>query len=126
MGISRQAYLELLGKTEKSNKYGNKTTCLDGYLFASKREANRYCELKLLEKIKLISGLTLQPVFLLQPKFRDSTGKMVRAIKYIADFQYVENGKVVVEDVKGFKTAMYRLKEKMFLSKYPSIFFKIV
>lgn len=128
MGISQKAYLHLLGKTEKTNKYHAKKSLVDGYLFDSKREARHYCLLKMLARAGMIKDLVLQPVFLLQPKFRDSTGRAVRAIKYVADFQYVQcsNSKVIVEDVKGFKTPSFKIKEKMFLLKYPEFIFRIV
>ncbi|MCG8431287.1 MAG: DUF1064 domain-containing protein, partial [Candidatus Omnitrophica bacterium] len=60
-----------------------------------------------------------------QPKFK--RGKITyRAIKYIADFRYKdENGNVIVEDSKGYKTAIFRIKEKMLLYKYPDIDFRI-
>lgn len=107
------------------NKYRNKKTVIDGIRFDSKREAERYSELKLMEKANMISGLQLQPVFELQAKFKHN-GKTERAITYIADFQYVQNGKTVVEDVKGMKTDVFNIKRKMFLYKYPDIDFRII
>ncbi len=126
MSITRKDYFYLLGKKEKTNKYNNKKCLVDGHLFDSKKEANRYCALKMLERAGLIQNLELQPVFLLQPKFRNSEGKSVRAIKYIADFQYTQNGKTIIEDVKGFKTESFKIKEKLFEMKYPLLHFRIV
>ena len=77
-------------------KYRNKETTIDNHTFASMGEANRYCELKLLEKAGLISDLQLQPKFELQPKFKKD-GKTIRAINYIADFQSVIFAHTVVE-----------------------------
>lgn len=97
------------------NKYNNKKH--NGY--DSKREAKRAAELKLLEKAGVISHLQEQVVYELIPsQYRIVNGKkkcIERAIKYIADFQYVENGNTVVEDVKGFRTDVYRIKKKLML-----------
>ena len=104
------------------NKYKAKKTEIDGIKFDSKREMNRYCELKLLEKAKEISHLELQPKFLLIDGFRYK-GKKIQAMNYIADFQYIEkDGTEVVEDVKGFKTKEYNIKKKLFLHKYGARF----
>ena len=101
----------------RSNKYGNKKTVVDGITFDSKAEARRYKELKLLERAGEIQGLKLQPVYVLQDKFC-CKGKTYAAIKYIADFEYTENGKVIVEDVKGKRTEVFNIKQKLFLKKY--------
>lgn len=106
------------------NKYNAQKTEVDGYIFASKKEAARYGELKLLEKEGYIYDLELQPKFVLQEKFRDVEGKMHRAIVYIADFRYKnEAGTEIVVDTKGYKTDVFRIKEKLFLYKYPEIVF---
>lgn len=101
------------------SKYRAKKAVVDGIKFDSKREADRYCELKLLEKAKEIRDLELQPRFLLQDKFKDKTGKTYRKIEYVADFMYVDkNDKKIVEDVKGVMTDVYKIKKKIFLKKY--------
>ena len=66
-----------------------------------------------------IAQLELQPRFELQPAFR-YRGEAVRKIEYVADFRYLdyERGGLVVEDVKGMKTDVYRLKRKLVLAKY--------
>lgn len=104
------------------NKYSNKKVILDDIKFDSKREGNRYMELKMLEKSGLIKELELQKEFELQPSFKKS-GKTYRKITYKADFYYFDNhlGRYVVEDVKGFKTDVYNLKKKMFEYKYPDL-----
>ena len=95
-------------------------------MFDSKKEAKRYLELKMLEKAGKIKNLKLQPVFLLQEGFYYQ-GEAIRQITYRADFEYVnEKGERVVEDVKGFKTDVYKLKKKLFLKKYPDVVFKEV
>lgn len=97
------------------SKYNN--TKYNGY--DSKREAKRATELKLLEKAGVISHLQEQVVYELIPsQYRIVNGKkkcVERAMKYIADFQYVENGETVVEDVKGFRTEVYKMKKKLML-----------
>ncbi len=100
-------------------KYGNRKTVVDGIKFDSKAEAERYKELKLLEKAGLIKNLILQPEFLLLDKFKYN-GKTERAIKYIADFKYfdVARGVYVVEDVKGVETEVFKIKRKLFLKQY--------
>ena len=97
------------------SKYNNAK--YNGY--DSKREAKRAAELKLLEKAGVISHLQEQVAYELIPsQYRIVNGKkkcIERAIKYIADFQYVENGNTVVEDAKGFRTEVYRIKKKLML-----------
>ena len=101
------------------SKYKAKKVVVDGITFDSKKEARRYKELKLLERAGVIKDLVLQPSFLLQDKFKYKD-KTEHKIKYIADFKYLDTktGKTVVEDVKGYKTDVYKLKRKLFLNKY--------
>lgn len=109
------------------SKYRAIKTEVDGITFDSKREANRYCELKLLEKAGEISHLELQPKFELQPAYKKD-GKTVRAITYTADFIYHElgNNAVVVEDSKGYQTQQFLLRKKLFEFKYPDYELRIV
>lgn len=107
------------------SKYGNRKTERDGIVFDSKAEARRYDELKLLERSGAISDLTLQPTFVLQPSFKRGK-RTIRAITYVADFQYAENGKIVAEDCKGAKTEVFRIKAKMFEYVYPEIELRVV
>ena len=109
----------------KPHKYRAKRTEIDGIKFDSKREAERYRELKLMEHCEAISDLELQPEFVLQDKFK-SNGKTIRAIKYRADFKYTKDGAVIIEDVKGMKTPVYEIKKKMFLKRYPDLEFREV
>ena len=103
----------------RRNKYNAKKTVVDGIEFDSIREAERYRELKLLERGKEIRNLVLQPRFLLQDKFVDKHGKTHRKIEYVADFLYIDkDDNAIVEDVKGMLTAVYKLKKKMFLKIY--------
>jgi hypothetical protein len=102
------------------NKYRNKKTEVDGIRFDSVKEANRYCELKMLEKAGEIKDLVLQPKFQVIPKVQWG-GVWQRERVYIADFQYKEKGNTIVEDVKSEhtrKNPVYTLKRQLFLLRY--------
>lgn len=99
------------------NKYNARKTIVDGIKFDSRKEAKRYVELKEMERKGLIRDLNLQVPFELIPSFTifvDGKIRKRRNIRYIADFVYFENDKEVVEDVKGRKTDVYKLKKKLF------------
>lgn len=100
-------------KISYTPKYRNKKTSADGIRFDSKREANRYIELKLLERAGAIKDLRRQVPYVLINKSRYG-----RAIKYVADFVYYEYGKLVVEDVKGVRTPVYKLKKRLMAEVY--------
>lgn len=102
------------------SKYNSKKTVVDGQKFDSRKEANRYQELLLLERVGAIKNLSRQVKFVLIPSQRDEvTGKVVeRECSYRADFEYTEDGKTIVEDVKGFKTKEYIIKRKLLLWRY--------
>ena len=97
----------------KKSKYGAIRTEIDGISFDSKREAARYQELRLLEQAGEIENLRLQVPYELIEK-----SKYGRSIKYVADFVYSRNGSTVVEDAKGVRTPVYRLKKRMLAEKY--------
>lgn len=102
----------------KRHKFNAKATVVDGIRFASQKEARRYQELKLLERASEITHLVLQPRFdLWAAKPLDRGFRDVACVgAYVADFQYRDQragGHTVVEDVKGMKTPLYRLKKKM-------------
>ncbi len=97
------------------NKFNAHKTVVDGITFDSKKEAVRYAELKIQEKIGWITKLSLQPKFLLQGSFF-ANNQDHKAIYYQADFQYWDSaGQWIVEDCKGYRTPVYRLKKKLFL-----------
>lgn len=108
-------------------KYGNQKTTIDGITFDSKLEAQRYQELKLLQRAGEISCLKTQVAFQLLPSFRKN-GKTYRATLYVADFTYYDHRskKNIVEDTKGYKTQLYRLKKKIFEYTYPDLTIKEV
>ncbi|UVX34610.1 MAG: protein of unknown function (DUF1064) [Namikivirus tsukuho] len=99
------------------SKYHARRTTVDGVTFDSKREADRYLVLKSMEEDGTIEDLRRQVRYELIPAF-DVDGKHFRPIFYVADFVYVEGGREVVEDVKGMRTDVYRLKSKLFARRY--------
>lgn len=107
------------------NKYRNKKVIVDDYIFDSIQESKRYKELKLLLRAGEIQNLELQPHFLLQESFKKNN-KTYRKIEYIADFKYIENGKTIVEDVKGLQTDVFKIKHKLFEKKYPDLELRII
>lgn len=92
------------------NKYGAVRTTVGGIAFASRKEARRYSELRLLERAGEISGLELQPRFPI-------VVNGVKVCTYVADFRYLDKktDKFITEDVKSeaTKTPIYRLKKKL-------------
>ena len=108
------------------NKYRNKKVVRNGITYDSKKEADRHAVLRLLERAGKIRDLQRQVKFVLIPaQYEPDTvgkrggikkGKLIeRECSYIADFVYEENGKKVVEDTKGFRTADYKIKRKLML-----------
>lgn len=97
-------------KARSASKYLSKKTEIDGIIFASKAEATRYVELKILQRAGRISDLELQPRF---PLIVEG----VAVGTYVADFSYrpAEGKEKVIEDVKSpaTKTPVYRLKAKL-------------
>lgn len=93
----------------RKNKYNNKPTTVDGVWFASKFEASRWCELRLLEQMGKITNLRKQVTFPLE------VGG-VKVTSYRADFVYDECGKQVVEDAKGYVTPEYKIKRSLMLA----------
>ena len=100
------------------SKYHAQPLVLDNIRFASTKEAHRYQELKLLERAGQIFNLRLQPRYELRVPLENGSTFQVGA--YVADFAYWDLPKrqVVVEDVKGFKTPLYRWKKKHVEAQY--------
>ena len=97
-----------------AHKYHAKPTVVDGIRFASQKEARRYQELRLLEKAGEVVALEIQSAFILSA---DGLGGKIG--EYRADFTYYDrNGDRVIEDVKGFKTPLYRWKKKHVEAQY--------
>jgi hypothetical protein len=93
---------------QKRSKFGNKKIVLDGYTFDSLKESRRFVELKMMQIIGEIHSLEVHPVFYLS------------VCKYEADFSFIREGKLIVEDVKSKITrrlSTYRLKKKLMLAE---------
>lgn len=115
------------------SKYRNRKIVLpDGTVFDSEKEYERWCELRLLERAGEITNLQRQvPFEVIAPytevverfgkkgqRLKDKIRSIEQACYYKADFTYYENGKLVVEDTKGFKTEAYIMKRKLMLQKF--------
>lgn len=95
--------------TRRKNKYGVAPVSErthGGIVFASKGEMKRWLELKQLERAGVIKGLRHQVSYLLAYNGH-------KICKYVADFEYTENGKPVIEDFKGVITQIFRIKAKL-------------
>jgi hypothetical protein len=108
------------------SKYGNKK-CRG---FHSKGEANRFNELKIMEKAGEIKNIRTQVKYVLLDKIppRWNNLKGQREISYMADFVYndCKTNRDIVEDYKGYQTDVYKLKKKMLLARYPDMDFREV
>lgn len=125
-----RVFSSLPGKRHKYNVSSKDTRTWNGVVYDSRKEMERAMELSLMERAGQIQSLRRQVPFVLQDKFTDNTGKTQRAITYVCDFMYEQDGKTVVEDVKSkmtMKLPEYRLKKKMFMYRYPQyVFFENV
>lgn len=107
------------------SKYGNRKVQAHGHTFDSMAEYRRYLQLIDMQNCEQIEDLEVHPEFTVLLPFVDNEGKKVRAIKYEGDFMYKEvGGKPVVEDVKGVRTELYRVKVKLFKRFFPGIVFR--
>lgn len=118
----------------RRSKYGNRKTVVEGITFDSKKEANRFRELQLLERAGKITALQRQVKYVLIPTQREFSneiykkgahqghfkpGKVLeKECSYIADFAYIQDGAYVVEDTKGVRTEAYKIKRKLMLERY--------
>ena len=115
-----EAFAEI-AKAEKRRKYRNRKIVVDGQTFDSQKEANRWQELKLMERAGEIYDLQRQVPFIVIPAQKDEKGKTIeRECKYIADFTYKLKGSLVrtVEDTKGLRTKDYIIKRKLMLWRF--------
>lgn len=99
-------------KQPRRTKYHSCRTVVDGITFDSRKEARRYQELVLLARAGQILDLAVQVPFVLHA----GSGQIVG--RYVADFTYREGHASVVEDVKGFKTDLYRWKKRHMVAEY--------
>lgn len=106
------------------NKFGARKVIVQGIEFDSQAEAKRWRELTWLQNGGVIRGLQRQVKYVLLPAQYDENHKMLeRAVSYVADFVYYdEHGKLVVEDVKGYKKGphytVFAIKRKLMLWFY--------
>jgi hypothetical protein len=107
---SEQYRREHLGQRE--HKYHAKGCKVDGISFPSRKEANRYGELKILERGGVIKNLDVDAH---APIILELQVNGIHVTNYRPDFKYwhVEHGRMIYEDVKGFATDVYRLKKKL-------------
>lgn len=120
-GAAAKAQIAAAGRQTGSSKYYAQKEERGDIRFDSRKEAARYDELLLLLRAGEISELRLQPQFTLQEAYTTAEGVRVRAIRYQADFSYLDKkGSLVVEDVKSpaTKTRVYEIKRKLLLRKY--------
>lgn len=97
-------------------KYRSRKAVLDGVVFDSRLEANRYAELKLLERAGEITDLRTQVKYTLIPAQKKPSGGTERAVTYTADFAYRDKfGREIVEDSKGVRTQQYIIRRKLML-----------
>ena len=102
----------------KKAKYGNKKYVVGEIAYDSKKEA-RICEgLKLREKSGQISDLKFQVHFPLKCNRVEINGELYQLgwmifREYIADAVYMENGKQIVLDAKGFRTSAYKRQRRL-------------
>jgi len=108
--MSVEDYRQMIsGKpSKKKSKYNNVKVDFNGIKFDSKREQERYCDLKMMENAKEITAFQHQVPFTLE----GST--------YIADFVYFDyqTKTFIVEDTKGFRTQVYKMKKKAMFERY--------
>ena len=125
--ISIEEYWKL---QKKGNKFSAKSTIIDGITFQSLDEGARYKELLITSVAEAITQLQVHaPKIVILDAFTDRYGKKHKTSYYIPDFSYYESGLFVIEDVKGGKatrTAIFELKRKIILSRYPDIDFRII
>lgn len=152
----RRRKKKITTENKAMGKIKHKKTEVDGIIFDSKTEANYYIYLKEQKEIGNVIDFTMQDTWILQPKYiyfngimttedspnykeidkerkkynkenPDNKVEIVQAIKYKSDFDVIyKDGTRKVEDVKGIKTADFKIKEKMFKYRYPHIKFECV
>ena len=108
-------------------KYHAKKTEVDGIVFDSKIEAERYTQLRLLERAGEISDLWLQVELQVNHgRIDPETGAKIKSNNYVADFMYVDKAqhKIIIEDTKGMETPEFRLKWNLAQSHYPEYEFR--
>ena len=117
---AQRQIVQKLGPQAARNKYNAQPDTRGEIRFDSRKEARRYDALMLMLRVGQISELKLQPQFTLHEAYTTPEGKRVQAIRYQADFSYIKDGRLVVEDVKSkaTKTRVYGIKKKLMREKF--------
>ena len=130
----------------KKAKLHSIKTIIDEITFHSLKEGKRYIELKQQKQQGIIKDFSIQPKFILLPKFvickdcRKRNDEQIKsrfkcveccskevaeaegAITYSADFKIINiDGSIIIEDTKGFRTEAFKRSKKLLLYKYPEI-----
>lgn len=112
------------------SKFNNKKISItingESVIFDSRLELSRWYILESEQRLGNIGDISIHKKFLLQEGFQEKDGAKHRPIFYEADFSYhdLKSNRMIVEDVKGFRTAVYMLKKKLFMKKYPDLVFR--
>jgi hypothetical protein len=96
-----------------------KANCNAGHTHDSKREAIRCNELHALEAAGEISDLMIHPQYWFVINGRQLKHSNGRRVGYKSDFEYVENGMLVTEDVKGVVVRDWPLRRAVFKALFP-------
>jgi len=107
--ITLDEYNDLVGGNKGRSKYNSKKIIIDGIRFDSRKEGNRYCDLKSLRRAGDVSHFLMQVPFLLD-------GGVIYKLDFLV---FWTDGRITYEDVKGFKTQVYKIKKKMVEARYP-------
>lgn len=113
---SPERYRQYLAEQQGAGKYRNRVVEVDGHRFASQKEANRYLELQMLQRSGEIKGFGIQPSFYLS-----------EGIRYMPDFIVCgKDGRIWLEDTKGYRTKDFNIKQKLMIEKYPWLELRII
>ena len=107
--------------SRNGNKYGAKKVHHKGLVFDSKIEYKRYQQLKLMQSAGVISELEYNKKnlrYIIHDAYTRQDGKRVAALKYTPDFRYIEDGQLIIEDVKGKITTDFTIRRKLFEARY--------
>lgn len=110
-------------KDSNTNKYNAKRVEINGVVFDSKKESRDAVKLQRLASTGVISNLQYQVKFVLQEGYKNNQGKSIRPICYVADFVYERDNQKYVQDSKGVRTEVYKIKRKLFEKRYPEYIF---
>jgi hypothetical protein len=116
--MTAKAFAALWPKLRRRPKYGNIKVERDGEKFDSKREFERHKMLEGFQRDGLISHLERQPKF-------DLFVNGAKICRYVADWSYIEHGRVVVEDSKGHQTRDFKIKWKLAQALHPQIVWRL-